>query len=160
MSPAAYSLIFLTLGVLLVFAEVLIPSFGLVGIMAIASMLYGARIAWENYGPIWGFAAMAGGGLIALAGVVLFLKSGASKRLVLTAEQAGAPSEIADDSADLVGRVGTAVSDLRPAGIARIDGRRVDVLAAEGEYIEAGVAIVVARIAQNSVVVVRHEPEG
>lgn len=45
----------------------------------------------------------------------------------------------------LRGRVGTAASYLRPAGIASIDGRRVDVLT-EGEFISAGTPIRVVRV--------------
>ena len=44
----------------------------------------------------------------------------------------------------LTGHTGTAVSDLRPAGIAVIDGARYDVVT-EGEYIQAGEAIIVLR---------------
>jgi membrane-bound serine protease (ClpP class) len=41
--------------------------------------------------------------------------------------------------------MGTAASYLRPAGIASIDGQRVDVLT-EGEFIAAGTAIRVVRV--------------
>ena len=42
----------------------------------------------------------------------------------------------------LVGRTGVAVTDLRPAGVARIDGLRVDVVT-EGEWLAAGDPVVV-----------------
>jgi membrane-bound serine protease (ClpP class) len=44
---------------------------------------------------------------------------------------------------------------LRPAGIAEIDGERIDVVA-EGEMIEAGATIVVSRVDGNRIVVRRH----
>jgi membrane-bound serine protease (ClpP class) len=44
----------------------------------------------------------------------------------------------------LTGRTGTALSDLRPSGIADIDGRRVDVVT-DGEYVRAGEPIAVVR---------------
>jgi membrane-bound serine protease (ClpP class) len=44
----------------------------------------------------------------------------------------------------LVGRHGVALSDLRPSGIADIDGERVDVVTS-GEYIYAGERIEVIR---------------
>lgn len=42
-----------------------------------------------------------------------------------------------DDEANMVGQRGTALTDLRPGGIASIQGRRVDVVT-EGDYIMAG----------------------
>ena len=40
-------------------------------------------------------------------------------------------------AAALVGRVGTAITPLRPAGTADIDGQRIDVVA-EGDFVEKG----------------------
>jgi membrane-bound serine protease (ClpP class) len=65
-------------------------------------------------------------------------------RLALAAAQG--PEYVASaDHRDLHGRTGTAVSYLRPAGIASIDGRRVDVLT-EGEFIAQGTPIRVVRV--------------
>ncbi|HXM07812.1 MAG TPA: NfeD family protein, partial [Candidatus Acidoferrum sp.] len=49
------------------------------------------------------------------------------------------------DLTSLSGKTGSAASFLRPAGIASIDGRRVDVLTA-GEFIAAGTPIRVVRV--------------
>ena len=49
------------------------------------------------------------------------------------------------DFTDLRGRTGTAASFLRPAGIASIDGRRIDVLT-EGEFIAQGTPVEVTRV--------------
>jgi membrane-bound serine protease (ClpP class) len=54
-----------------------------------------------------------------------------------------------------LGRVGRATTPLRPAGIAEIDGERIDVVS-EGEMIEAGTTIVVSRVDGNRIVVRRH----
>jgi membrane-bound serine protease (ClpP class) len=54
----------------------------------------------------------------------------------------------------LLGRTGHAHSPLRPAGIADIDGERVDVVA-DGEHIDAGAPIRVTRVDGNRVVVRR-----
>jgi membrane-bound serine protease (ClpP class) len=51
-----------------------------------------------------------------------------------------------------VGQHGETATPLRPAGIALIDGVRVDVVS-EGEMIAAGVAIVVTRMEGNRIVV-------
>lgn len=65
-------------------------------------------------------------------------------RLALAAAQG--PDYVASaDYGSLRGRSGTAVSFLRPAGIASIDGRRVDVLT-EGEFIAQGTPVRVVRV--------------
>jgi len=54
--------------------------------------------------------------------------------------------------AQLLGKRGRASSPLRPAGIAEIDGRRVDVVS-DGELIDAGQFIEVTRVDGNRIVV-------
>ena len=54
----------------------------------------------------------------------------------------------------LTGRAGVAVSPLRPAGIAEIDGTRIDVVS-DGSFIEAGTGIEVTRVDGNRIVVRR-----
>ena len=65
-------------------------------------------------------------------------------RLALAAAQ-GPEYVTSDDHSALRGKVGTAASYLRPAGIASIDGHRVDVLT-EGEFIPRGTPIRVMRV--------------
>jgi membrane-bound serine protease (ClpP class) len=67
-----------------------------------------------------------------------------AERLALAAAQ-GADYVAGRDYRDLRGHTGRAVSYLRPAGIASIDGRRVDVLT-EGEFIAQGTPIRVVRV--------------
>jgi membrane-bound serine protease (ClpP class) len=54
-----------------------------------------------------------------------------------------------------LGKSGTALSPLRPAGIAEIEGERIDVVSA-GEFIEPGELIEVSRVDGNRIVVRRH----
>ena len=65
-------------------------------------------------------------------------------RLTLVAAQ-GPEYVASEDHTDLRGKIGTAVSFLRPAGIASVDGQRVDVLT-EGEFIAQGTPIRVVRV--------------
>ncbi|MBV8582407.1 MAG: hypothetical protein JO241_00305 [Candidatus Eremiobacteraeota bacterium] len=67
-----------------------------------------------------------------------------AQRLALSAVQ-GPDYVTSADFSGLRGRTGTAVSYLRPAGIAEIDGRLVDVLT-QGEFIPQGTPIRVARV--------------
>ena len=52
----------------------------------------------------------------------------------------------------LEGRFGTALSDLRPSGIASIEGERMDVVA-DGEFIKAGTMLEVTRVEGRRIVV-------
>ncbi len=66
------------------------------------------------------------------------------KRLVLVAEQ-GPDYVTSSDFSSFLGAIGTAASLLRPAGVALIDGKRVDVLT-QGEFIAAGTPVRVTRV--------------
>lgn len=161
MTPAIYAVVFLALGIVLLGIEmVLIPGFGLVGLAGVGAMLYGGWIAWENYGPVIGVSSVVGGGIVATSMFVFFMRSGWSKRMVLQSKQHGEPSALPEREESLVGQVGVAATDLRPAGIVRLGGRRTDVVAEDGAYVEAGTEVVVVKVAQNSIVVRVHEPEG
>jgi membrane-bound serine protease (ClpP class) len=81
------------------------------------------------------------------------------RRLVL---ESGMPAELGyvsgpESDHRWRGRVGVAVSPLRPAGIAEIDGTRVDVVS-DGSFIEAGTAIEVTRVDGNRIVVRQLSP--
>ena len=66
------------------------------------------------------------------------------KRMTLQAAQG--PDYVASlDHSGLVGRPGVARSFLRPAGVAVVDGNRVDVLT-EGDFVQAGTNVVVTRV--------------
>ena len=80
----------------------------------------------------------------------------AFQRLVLagrTPASEGYVSAPTEHDAELVGKEGVAVTQLRPVGIAMVDGRRIDVIA-EGEYIAEQTAVKVVS-ARGSRVVVR-----
>ncbi|MBC5802158.1 MAG: nodulation protein NfeD [Candidatus Eremiobacteraeota bacterium] len=66
------------------------------------------------------------------------------RRIAFTAAQG--PDYVASgDRGALVGRRGVAASYLRPAGVAEVDGKRVDVLT-EGEFVPAGATVMVSRV--------------
>jgi membrane-bound serine protease (ClpP class) len=75
------------------------------------------------------------------------------RRLILAGPR---ESPAAGSSAEpaLVGRTGTAVTPLRPSGVASIDGRRQPVVS-EGDHIVAGETIQVVAVEGNRVVVRR-----
>ena len=78
-------------------------------------------------------------------------------RLALSATQ-GPDYVAAPDYRNLLGRSGFATSYLRPAGVASIDGRRVDVLT-EGDFVPAGSPVLVTRV-EGARIFVRSMSEG
>jgi membrane-bound serine protease (ClpP class) len=66
------------------------------------------------------------------------------RRVAFTGVQ-GADYVAAPDFGDLLGHVGHAASYLRPAGVANVDGRRIDVLT-EGDFVPAGSPVRVTRV--------------
>ena len=92
------------------------------------------------------------GGGLALLRVLPRLPFG--RRLVLDTEMEAAQGYTSPPDSDRLqlGRTGTALSPLRPAGVADIDGVRVDVVS-DGGFIAPGTAIEVTRVEGNRIVV-------
>ncbi|WP_437563116.1 NfeD family protein [Sorangium sp. So ce542] len=153
-------------GVLLLGLEVfVIPGFGIAGVLGAIALLAGLSMSLVGAGvtlerALEAVAQVALSIALALAGALVALRFlprlPFGRRLVLAtsvgADVAAGPG--APGSRPLPGERGVAASTLRPAGIARIGGARVDVVS-EAEYIAAGEAIEVIRVEGNRVVVRR-----
>ncbi len=154
--------------VLLALEMFVVPGFGLTGLLGIAALVAGLGLSLVGAGATWAAVVTAAGRvavslLLALAGALalfrLLPRLPVGRRMVLTTELQAREGFASATEADrrLVGKHGTAVSPLRPAGIALIEGARVDVVS-DGEFIEAGTPIEVVRVDGNRVVVRRSTP--
>ena len=158
--------------ILLVLEIFVIPGFGLAGVLGIAALLAGLSLSLIGGGATWGFVAIAMGRvlisvLLALVASLLLLRFlprlPFGRQLILetglSAEEGYASAPDSDNR--WLGKNGSAFSPLRPAGIAVIDGERVDVVS-DGEFIDAGMPVVVTRVDGNRIVVrrVRGATEG
>ncbi|MBI3064059.1 MAG: nodulation protein NfeD [Deltaproteobacteria bacterium] len=152
--------------VLLVLEIFVTPGFGVAGALGIAALLGGLSLSLFGAGASWEFILKAVSRvvfslLIALIASLVTLRFlprlPFGRRLILeTGLLAGAGGGSAPESDRMwLGKGGTAISPLRPAGIAEIEGERVDVVS-DGELIEPGVPIVVTRVDGNRIVVRRH----
>jgi len=149
------SVVLMALGIVLILVEVLVlPGVGVVGVSGVLSLLGGAVLAMvDRDAEVVPREAVIGAvnvvGIAFLAAVALLVAllvligrsaSGSARvrrsgnRLVLATDVGGA------HDAGLVGAFGVALTDLRPAGAAEIDGQRVDVVAEAG-YLMAGTAL-------------------
>jgi membrane-bound serine protease (ClpP class) len=151
-------------GLMLLAIELFVtPGFGVTGILGITALLGGLGLSLVGAGATWAgilgaLGRVAVSLLLAIATSLVLLRFlprlPGGRRLVLDTELAaeeGFASAPETDRAWL-GKHGTALSPLRPAGIANIDGQRVDVVS-DGEFIEAGAPITVARVDGNRIVV-------
>ena len=148
----ALLIILLAAGSLLIGAEIFLPGAiaGTLGVMA----LIGAVIVAFGISAACGFYVGIGVVLLTCITVVLWIKlfprSSIGQKMTLSED--GKAFKSSDTRAALLGRQGTVHSELRPAGFALIDGRRVDVVS-EGGLIPQGQTVKVVRVEGNRVVV-------
>jgi membrane-bound serine protease (ClpP class) len=151
--------------VLLVLEIFVIPGFGIAGILGITAILAGLSLSLVGGGATWEFILRATSRVVfsllfALAASFILLRFlprlPFGRRLILqtglSAGEGYASAPASDES--WLGKSGTALTPLRPAGIADINGQRVDVVS-DGEYIDSGLPITVTRVDGNRIVVRR-----
>ena len=149
------------LGILLLFIEIiLLPGFGAAGVPGILLIALGVGLVWLSSG--WETALMYAGGVvivtipIAILGLWLAPRTKFGKSFILEAAEKSADGFQAPSQnlVNLVGKTGQAITPLRPAGAALIDGQRVDVVTG-GEFIETDAEVEVIVVESNRVVVRR-----
>ena len=145
------------LGMFFVLAEVMIPSGGIISILAVGSMISGYVFAF-NDGVVSGFI-LIGGSFVLLPFVLMlafkiFPKTAIGKKMIAggteyTEEERKA---ISHNEKSLVGQVGITKTVLRPSGNIEIAGEAYDVVA-EGEIIEINATVQVIEVSGNRIVV-------
>ncbi len=147
--------ILLGIGLLLIVAELLFPSFGALGLMAGLFIIGSVAYAFSQDSDL-GVGFLAATCVLVPAmifvGFRLLPLSPFAKHLVAKGFTFVDGAAVDRRDAALVGREGRVDSLLRPAGTVTIDGRRVDVVT-RGEAIEAGARVRVIEVEGNRVVV-------
>lgn len=150
-----WSIALFVAGILFVGIEIAIPGFGIFGILGIISLVAGMIFAARDFTT---FLAVLGVGILGAAvGLpliyLLLKKLGLLRKLALEKGMLPEDGFVSHDHIpSLTGKTGTALSVLRPAGIADIDGERRSVISS-GAYIEKGAAIVVVEHTPGRIVV-------
>ena len=151
--------VLIALGILLVFVEILIlPGFGAAGVPGIILFLVGIGIIWAKSGIttalIYASVALVFVIPISIIGLSLLRESSIGKSFILNAAEKSedgfqaAPQELTA----LVGKSGKAVTPLRPAGVALINGQRVDIVT-QGEFVAPETEVEVILVEGSRVVV-------
>ncbi len=150
-------------GVGLIISEVFIPG-GVIGTLGVLALIGSIAVAAMNFSTAGIVVTVM---LIPVAGLIAWIlafrvlpKTRLGKSVFLLSTQKGVSvlSGSAEEYTRFIGKRGVAQSYLRPAGVAEIEGERVDVVT-EGEYVEAGTPIVVLELEGSHLVVRAVEEE-
>lgn len=145
-------------GLGLLVAEVVFVSFGIIATMSGVALLSAIFVAFQEstvFGVSMVVVEAIAAPIVLTLSFKLLPKTRFGKQLILEAPVRPTPAAVEDELRTLVGRTGVTISPLRPAGFARIDGKRVDVVT-RGEMLDSGCPVVVLSVAGNHVVVARH----
>lgn len=158
MEPITLYITLLLVGFVLIGAEIFVPG-GILGIIGSVAWISAAMVGWRNFPEPWNmlsaFALLFVGVLTFMAWIKYFPKSRMGKNLSLAEDAGDYKAHTAHDDLP-VGAVGEAVSTLRPAGIALIDGKRLDVVT-DGEWIDAGQPVRISSTADGHISVEKVE---
>jgi membrane-bound serine protease (ClpP class) len=139
-----------------------LPGHGVSGIVGVLALSAAVFLAFGGMQFLYTAAqALAIALVLSIAAIALALRafpeSAFMKRFVFSSAQ-GADYVSSPSFAHLLGHTGQATSFLRPAGVATVDGERVNVLT-EGEFVQAGTPVEVTRV-EGSRIFVRPFPPG
>ena len=141
----------LILGAILLFLEILLPGM-IAGIIGFVCLMAAVILGYRDFGYQTG-SLILGGVLVGLVvGVFFWLKFFPGSRIARRFISQSSTGELGVARPELLNGTGVALSQLRPSGIATINGQRVDVVT-EGGLIERGAAIKVVAVEGARVVV-------
>lgn len=141
-------------GIVLILAEIVIPG-GIVGGIGLVSL--GSGLVLAAYDTAQGLASLGLAALVTaiviVTGIKYFGFRGVWNKLILRDEQRNEQGYVAPkDQRSLLGQHGIALTPLRPAGVVKIGGMRVDAVS-EGGFIPAGREVKVVTVEGTRVVV-------
>lgn len=162
MSTLAWPLLLLAFGLLLLIAEVFIPSGGLIGLLAICCLGLSLWRAFQQSTDLGLMFLLADGLLLPMAlaiAVYLWPRTPLARRVFL-ARPSPEEYEVSHSNQrldHLVGQLGRALTTLRPSGMVDFDGRRLDGLSEDG-LIASGALIRAVRV-RGGQIIVRTAPD-
>ncbi|MCA9258239.1 MAG: NfeD family protein [Planctomycetales bacterium] len=164
LEPWVWAVVLLAIGLALLLAEIMLPTGGAVGALALAAVAAAVGLGFYHYGFVGGVSLfLASSVAIPIAiglGLWALPRTPIGRRLLL-GDPMG-PSDEEDYSPDairarheLIGRIGVAKSLMLPSGAVEIDGRSYDA-ATDAEAIEAGEPVRVIDVQTGRLVVRRY----
>jgi len=144
------SVILIVIGIVLLVAEIFVPSFGITGTIGVVSILVGVTFTAKTFlGGLLLFAV-----ILAIALILMFIAykilSSVGSPLILKESLNEEKTE--EKLQFFVGKEGTALTPLRPSGTGEFNGVRLDVLT-QGEFIEKNSPVVIDEIKGKKIIV-------
>ena len=157
MSELGIVIILFAVGLIAILCEIFIPG-GIIGAIGILLLITGVVLSFKYFGATGGIAALVValfiGPIVWIFGLNFFPKSPLGKLMIL--KTAAKPEEgwkpFDEENKKLVGTKGVTKSNLRPSGIAEINGERHQVVT-QGESIEQDTKIKVIKVEGNQIIV-------
>lgn len=147
-------LILQVVGVLVIIAEIIIPSGGILSIIALALLGYSLYGVFANVSTSAGLMFLGADivmiPILVVVGLKILANSSLTLRKSLKSEN-GVTSQ-PEGLEKMTGMEGRSVTPLRPSGTAVIDGKRVDVVS-RGEFIEKDAPVTVVKVTGNQIIV-------
>lgn len=145
------------LGILVIIAEIILPSGGLLSIVAIGVLGYSLYVVFDTLPTMVAVTFLVADLIMIPVLVVVGLKVLANSPLTLRTQltKADGVSSQSNQLSTYLNKTGTALSTLRPAGTAIIDGKRVDVVS-RGEFIDKDSPLTVIEVTGNQIIVVKN----
>ena len=143
-------------GIVTGFLEILIPSFGILGLIAFGLFAWSLYLIFTNISDTAGMVILILDIFLVPVFVFVWMKILANSPMTLKKELNKEQGVVSQDKnlKRYINMKGIALTDLRPAGIAQINMKRLDVLT-DGEYIEANTALVVTEVSANRILVAK-----
>ena len=155
MNNALYVPVFLQLvGILVIIAEIILPSGGILSLLATGLFGYSLYLVFTNISATAGMAFVIADLIIVPILVYFGIKFLANSPVTLftrLSKENGVTVQSPDQN-EFLGSFGLAITDLRPSGVARIKDQRLDVVT-RGEYLEKQTEIIVIAVRGNQIVV-------
>ena len=141
-------------GMLVIAAEVLLPSGGILSIVAVGLLGYSIYLAFTAISFDAGMMMITADLIILPVVAIIGLKMLGRSPLALKSSLQKSEGVVSYDEklAQYMGKKGVALTNLRPAGTARIGDKRIDVVT-RGDFIEKGEAVEVLKVEGNRVIV-------
>ncbi len=141
------------LGLLLLGAEILIiPGFGIAGVLGVAAFIASSYVAFDFYGTVAGFSVIAVNVVLVIIFIIISLRSKTWKKVALNTNIESKVDEAAESKGLAVGMKGITLTRLAPGGNARFGEITVEVFS-RTSLVESGCAVEISELADNKVFV-------
>lgn len=155
-----WGILLMITGFILVGIEITLPGFSVPGILGIICLVCSIFLTAQTIlqGLLLTICIIGVLGIMLAIVLKRLTKGNVAKGIILTDEQNKKDGYISSTDLNyLLNKEGTAVTDLRPSGIAEINGKQVDVIT-QGNYVTKGTKIVIYEI-QGSKLLVKETPK-